>query len=259
MNSIYNFYHLNIEVTNHCNQKCLYCFNNSGPDRLKSKFTFKEWKELLYSLKLRSNLESVHLTGGEPFTYPHIISLIEYCKKIGLSVSILSNGYRISEFCDLYPETLSNLNIAQISLDSMNSEYVDSVRRYEGAFLDAISAIKSLRSLNIPVEISAVVNSNTTEKDTIDLAEFASNYNCSIVFRDLENTGRGKRYIRQYLDAVTSSMNNSSSDRFCYLPSERDHGADRGIRTVLSDGEISPYSVPLGNYSMSNLENLMKL
>jgi molybdenum cofactor biosynthesis enzyme MoaA len=58
--------HFNLEITNLCNQRCLYCFNNSGAVERKGELPIESWERFL-KRQAEQGLKSVHITGGEPF------------------------------------------------------------------------------------------------------------------------------------------------------------------------------------------------
>ena len=74
--------HLNIEVTKRCNQRCFYCFNDSGIGSPASELTPEKWLNVLHAQS--RGLESVHLTGGEPFSYPGAIDILVGVPQLGL-------------------------------------------------------------------------------------------------------------------------------------------------------------------------------
>ncbi|MCH8332026.1 MAG: radical SAM protein [Bacteroidetes bacterium] len=155
--------HINIEATKICNQACFYCFNESGPRASGKTLNPDEWS---YRLKLLRNkgLQSVHLTGGEPFAYKYIIELIKVCQNLGLKTSILSNGMKISHHIGKHPKLFMGLELAQISLDSLNRNEHNMRRGYDRAYDDAITAIESLTDLSIALELSMVIDYQNIEQ-----------------------------------------------------------------------------------------------
>ena len=105
------------EVTNLCNSKCLYCYNNSGQkrkDELSQKFIKKICDELIINNVLR-----VTLVGGEPLLSPHFRYITNRLKD-KTSLELITNGTLIKK--RLYP-LLMNYSRIQISLDGLNLDY----------------------------------------------------------------------------------------------------------------------------------------
>ena len=68
-----------------------------------------------YQLPIRLNF-----AGGEPFLVKNLISLIEIAKKIGFSVSFISNGSFISK--EIANKICDNIDLAAFSIDSNDSK-----------------------------------------------------------------------------------------------------------------------------------------
>jgi len=217
--------HINIEVTNDCNQNCYYCFNNSGSDKNNRTVSLNQWLGLIKHLK-NCGLQSVHFTGGEPFVYSDIIPLIKGSIDLGLEVSILSNGHKIMDYSAQFPEILAQLTVAQISLDSIIPEFHNKRRNYFNAWQDAMDAIHSLRKLKVPVEISSTIDSGNINSIE-ELAKFAFNNDLGLIIRPVLNQGRAKylfhdsklansieKEIRNVQEVISVRIVN---DRFNYL------------------------------------------
>lgn len=227
--------HLNIELTEHCNQACQYCFNSCSSLGGHNSFNINQWKTILKKLKT-FGLESIHITGGEPFTHPQIIMFIHLVYALDIQVSILSNGFNIAKYSKSYGEILEKLHHAQISLDSLDKEYLSKIRGYKNALNDAISAIVSLKHLGVPVEISTVNNGDKNQVDRI--IEFAELMECEVLVRQLENQGRAKTKYNSISEL--QELTNRFSNCDYYLPSERLKGAELGYWTISSKGDFLP-------------------
>lgn len=182
--------HANIEITRNCNQKCFYCFNDSGPSHKKAELDLFEWMKILSKLQ-SFGCNSILVTGGEPFMHPDILEILKYCIGLGFETSILSNGYKIAAFVEAHPVLFSKIRLAQISLDTMDAEVYNARRGYTGAFNDAIDAINALRTVHVPIEISTVFSDQTLSQ-IIDLAKYCESIDAALIIRELISTGRYK-------------------------------------------------------------------
>jgi radical SAM protein with 4Fe4S-binding SPASM domain len=81
---------LTIEITRRCMNKCIFCSSSSGPDE-------KEFLEIGQICKVLEQAKSLRLggviiSGGEPLLHPELESILLYCKKLGLKVTLYTSG-----------------------------------------------------------------------------------------------------------------------------------------------------------------------
>jgi MoaA/NifB/PqqE/SkfB family radical SAM enzyme len=241
--------HLNLEITRKCNQHCFYCFNDSNSAEKAGVIRFEDWTTILDEMQKNAELQSLHVTGGEPFIWPRTIDLLAYAQGIGLNTSILSNGLQIDSLAKNHAQVLANLKVAQISLDAITPELHDSRRRTKGAWQQAIKAITSLRSLNVHVEISCVVDDNNLE-ELILVGKFAQSIGAILLVRPLTPIGRAadnnlssifqKRFEKALQELATNNIA-TTHDIFNYVPINIDtdmQNRQQGIFTVEPSGHF---------------------
>ena len=241
--------HLNIEITKNCNQRCLYCFNDSGPNPAMRSIAVSDWKRFLEG-QIRHGLQSIHITGGEPFVDRNTLALLADAQRLGFGTSVLSNGFKIPELVTKYPQLFRELTIAQISLDTVDAARHDARRGKRGAWRDAILAIRALRRAAIPCEVSVSV-SNENLADLPRIAKFCSTFGLGLIVRKLITRGRGQNKLvtpisNDCLDTVLEGIRSRLpgvlvGDRFLYVPTSPDHdevARDQGVVTVLPNGKF---------------------
>lgn len=83
-----------IELTEKCNQKCLHCYNYWRYSEGIGKNELNTQDFLLIVKKLATvGINSVTLTGGEPFLRPDLLfSILKYCNGNNIKASINSNA-----------------------------------------------------------------------------------------------------------------------------------------------------------------------
>lgn len=240
--------HLNLEITRKCNQKCFYCFNNSGISERTGIICFEYWQNILMKMQ-KAGLKSVHFTGGEPMIWVRTIELLDYAQEIGLDTSILSNGLQIQNLAKTHAEVLSKLKVAQISLDSMNPIIHDARRGLQGAWQQAINAIAALRALNVCVEISYVVDDENLS-ELIAVGDFAKSVGANLIVRPLVSKGRAstnqlsslfEKRLEKAIDELKQANINVVCDRFSYVPVTEDideRNLQQDIFTIEPDGRF---------------------
>lgn len=237
--------HANIEITNECNQKCFYCFNNSGETK-KDELALDTWLEVLKVMK-EWGLKSILVTGGEPFIRPGIMEFLAKTQNMGLETSVLSNGFEIPEFALTYEDTLKKLKVAQISLDAMNPNLHDARRGVPGAWKQAIDAIKTLADLKVPIEISCTV-SDENINEAKKIGKYCKTIEAKLMIRSLVNVGRAAsvpisnytdNIISFIVDGLTAEGVNCVDDSFFYNPAHDcidSNALEQGIITMCSNG-----------------------
>lgn len=261
--------HINAEITGKCNQKCAYCFNDSGSHKKSFHKSLEWWIEIITHYRCKG-LESILVTGGESFIRPEIMQLLTFAQNIGLRTSILSNGFRIARLVPTHTSLFRNLMVAQISLDSVNPDVHNLRRGNAKAWLDATSAIEALSQLGVAVEISAVVSEDTIGELPC-LADYAIKTNCSLLIRPLAAIGRAKSAhlsndFNEVLQNAVAKLKAETGvsivhDRFLYAPviSDIDKVAyAKKIMTIKYNGEIR-YSMLASSSALRADSKMQKL
>tara|TARA_Y100000031_G_scaffold145448_1_gene178063 strand:+ start:950 stop:2242 length:1293 start_codon:yes stop_codon:yes gene_type:complete len=130
-----------LELTKKCNLNCNYCYNDSRADRTGEDLDITKLPNL-------DKFKNIYLTGGEPTCRKDLFKVINYFKKQGKRVFILTNGLKL-----VSSEYVKKLKIAGIyavilSFDSFND---DTYRYMKGKPLLAIKkkAIMNLKDSQI--------------------------------------------------------------------------------------------------------------
>lgn len=256
--------HFNLEIIKKCNQKCFYCFNDSGYSKSKDELSITEWINFISEIH-NLGYKSIHLTGGEPFLHPNIVEILSHSIELGLETTILSNGLKISNLVENHPNLIGKLKLAQISLDSMDAKMHNSRRGFRDAFKDAMDAINALIKVNVPIEISATVSEENLQ-DLFDIGTYCKTIGASLIVRPLISTGRAtdfkhKSNFSSDLEQVVCKMQNVFQvkvieDKFNYVAddemSER-YFVEKGTITVEATGKIRGIS-----FLETNFQNLLQ-
>ena len=89
-----------LHVTQECNLRCTYCYakNNLGKDMMMNENASRKYIDILE----QKGVKKVVLTGGEPLLNPDIEKIVEYIKKKGIYVSLLTNGTLLSKHMRMF-------------------------------------------------------------------------------------------------------------------------------------------------------------
>ena len=147
--------HVSIELTYYCNFKCRHCYNKSAPQR--KEYIDRDWLlSILEDLK-KLGVDLIEFTGGEPLTHPNFEQILNYSLKLFSIISIITNGYFLTEdVINLISEHKDKINL-QISLYGSKSSYVDWFSGKKGAFERSKRSIKLAAHEGIFVTCSMIV------------------------------------------------------------------------------------------------------
>lgn len=139
---------INIELTDYCPLKCIQCYKDNKAFKNMDYEYFKELVKEAAEIGTRKIL----LSGGEPFTYPHIIEAIELIKKRNIYVVVSTSGYGVdAKIVEKLKE--SGLDMLFISLNGSNKQINDLSR--DGYQL-ATKAMRLCKEMKLPYRINWV-------------------------------------------------------------------------------------------------------
>ncbi len=144
-----------LEVTLRCNMRCLHCGSEANGDSRKNELSLDEWKGVVDEL-IQLGCGYFTLSGGEPFVWEHWRELSSYICEKGKILSIISNGYSITDDDITFLEKVGIWNIG-LSVDGLRETH-DKIRQKEGAFVHVVNAIKHFRAKGVKTVVSTSVN-----------------------------------------------------------------------------------------------------
>jgi MoaA/NifB/PqqE/SkfB family radical SAM enzyme len=159
-------------ITNRCNARCAYCNVWDAPSR---ELDTGEILSMIDDLKLLGT-KRFHFTGGEPLLRDDIGTILEHCRKNGLSTSMNSNGSLVSQKVN----EIVSLSLLRISLDGPEEahDYVRGAHSYR----EAIRGISVAKNKGIKVWLVTVLSKYNLH--AIDfLLEKAKEFDAPILFQ----------------------------------------------------------------------------
>ncbi len=154
-----------INITERCNNRCLYCYaKDSLHDRNKI-ISLKEIKKLINKLVLIKTNRCI-LIGGEPTLHPDIIEIFKYGLSKGIIMSIVSNGTRFADekFCQLFIDSGLNKGSVTISMHaSSNSDSFEITK--SGVYFSLFTkGVKNLVKSNLQPGINITISQANKNK-----------------------------------------------------------------------------------------------
>lgn len=140
---------LNFYITDTCNLRCQHCWV-SATTTSSDELTANEIKNIV-DQAIPLGVESIKITGGEPFHRRDIFDILEYIHHKKLKIIIETNGTLLDE---KKAKGLVKVSpIVGVSLDDARPEFHDELRGVNGAFKAATNGIKILTNHRVIVEI----------------------------------------------------------------------------------------------------------
>ena len=163
--------HLDIELTERCNNNCIHCYINqpendtSAADR---ELTTDEWKDILQQAADLGAL-TVRFTGGEPLLRQDFTDLYLYARQLGMRVMLFTNARLITpQLADLFTK-IPPLKKIEVSVYGMHRESSDAITRVPGAYLQYHEGMNLLLERQIPIVVKSVLlPPNKHERDEFE-------------------------------------------------------------------------------------------
>ena len=144
--------HLDIELTERCNNACLHCYINlpeNNDDALSNELSTEEWKHIIQQAVDLGAL-SIRLTGGEPLLRQDFQELYIFARKAGLKVKIYTNGRLISPGLVELFSRIPPMEKIEITVYGMHPDSYDKSACSPGAFQEFQNGISLLINKKIP-------------------------------------------------------------------------------------------------------------
>lgn len=146
-----------LKLVDACNLRCFMC--SYWKKTQKGDLDTEEVKKVLLGLS-KLSCKKIHFTGGEIFIRKDALELMEYTHKLGMRVTLTTNGTLPSK------ETLKALlripaRSITLSIDAPNSKLHDSIRGQKNAFKKTMKTLAYLaehRKAKNKIRINTVVN-----------------------------------------------------------------------------------------------------
>ncbi len=141
-------------TTNQCNMFCDHCYRDAGA-KSDEELTTEQGKQLIDEI-IKAGFKIMIFSGGEPFMRDDIFELVDYAVKGGLRVVFGTNGTLITKEVAQKVKDLGVMGVG-ISLDSMDKGKHDNLRKYKGAWDEAVRGMKNCREAGLPFQIHTTV------------------------------------------------------------------------------------------------------
>lgn len=139
-----------------CNLDCGFCYYRHLPSEKKGWSPLGTCVKKAQYLRIYYGNTFVDITGGEPTIYPQILSLVRYCRSIGLLPTCITNAQALADkrLCQEFKK--AGIHDLLVSIHGLDSVYDNFVGK-EGASETQIVALDNLASEGIPFRFNVVL------------------------------------------------------------------------------------------------------
>ena len=196
--------YLRISITEHCNLRCTYCMPAEGIS-LTPKPHLMTADEIMAIAQtfVDSGVTKIRLTGGEPLVRKDAKDVIARLGKLGVELTITTNGILVHDFIDTFKEAgITSLNV---SIDSLNKEKFNLITR-RNYFDQFWENLELLDKHDFKLRLNVVVMKGFNDNEVIDFIELTKDRNIMIRFIEFMPFD-GNKWNKDKLVSYTEIMN----------------------------------------------------
>lgn len=176
-----------------CNMRCKFCYATFDDMAINKQLPLNDAKNILLKLK-EAGVKKITFAGGEPLLYRNLLEAINYASGIGLTTSIITNGYLLDT--GILKKMEKHLDWIGISVDSLNKETNEKIGRVSKHRIGYRRLVGLVKSFGFKLKINTVVNAyNWTEDMNAFISE--SNPERWKVFQALRVDGQNDKQFEE--------------------------------------------------------------
>lgn len=172
--------YLRISITENCNLRCTYCMPAEGI-ALTPKAHIMTADEIVIIAQTFINLgvTKIRLTGGEPLVRKDAKSIIKRLGKLGVELTLTTNGILVDEFIDTFKD--AGIKTLNLSIDSLQKEKYNRITRRDH-FDKLWDNIDLLDANGFQVRLNVVLIKGFNDNEIVDFIELTKERNLQIRF-----------------------------------------------------------------------------
>jgi len=151
--------HLDIELTERCNNACIHCCINkpAGDKRSRAReLDTRAWKDIL-GQAAGLGVITVRFTGGEPLLRKDFPELYLFARHLGLKVMLFTNARLITPQIAALLADIPPLEEIEISVYGMSRESYEAVTGVDGSYAEFRNGVQCLLDRKIPFVVKGVL------------------------------------------------------------------------------------------------------
>lgn len=132
------------ELTRRCNNHCLYCYNEGGTSGVvrNGEMSTDEITRIISKLRAETPVESIALSGGEPFLREDLPEILSFIKNQGIAPVLITNGTLLTP--EKVAATVADVTY-EVTLLSYRPDVHDQLAGRHGAWKAAVDGMCNIR------------------------------------------------------------------------------------------------------------------
>lgn len=162
--------HLDIELTERCNNSCIHCLINQHEDdtAVRAREMDKVFVKEILQQAADLGCLTVRFTGGEPLLRDDFAELYLFARRLGMHVILFTNARRMTpELAQLLARIPPGRPV-EVTVYGMHAESYDAVAASRGAFVEFWHGLELLREYKVPF----IVKQSVLPPNRHEIAEF---------------------------------------------------------------------------------------
>ena len=171
-----------IEITQKCNLKCVFCYEESSC-QINKMMAMDDFRKAINFL-VKYGIKNIQFIGGEPMLHPNLKEMIGECIEEFDFIEVYTNGtYITQEWCDFFKK--NDIHIA-LSLHSFIPEEYEKITQVKGSFALVKNALDLILKNKLRYRLAAIKNKN------VNIGKPPKEYdNITLIAKSPKVTGRG--------------------------------------------------------------------
>lgn len=196
-----------LELTQRCNNKCLYCYNPWQAPKHNypvGELSTDEIKKIIVKLHDENPVKSIGLSGGEPFLRPDLGEIVSYIRERDIYPVIITNGTLLTEENVRATSDAASYEITLLSYKRNIHNYLTQREIFD-------SVIKGIANVaqNDGNFIAAFVATKLNSADLFRTMELAISLGAiGIMYNRINLSANNIRYAEQLLPTISMIKNN---------------------------------------------------
>lgn len=208
---------IHFDITSVCNERCVHCYI---PHKEKTKIIDSALFYRIVEDGRKQNIIHVTLSGGEPLLHPDFINFLTRCRKLDLSVNVLTNLTLLTDEMILEMKKNPLLSV-QTSIYSMDPVIHDGITGVPGSLKKTTEGFKKLLLAGIPLQISCPVMKQNKES-FLEVIQWGKKHNVAVaiepeIFASYDHSGsnlKNRLTLEEFESAVAKEIYEGYAEAF---------------------------------------------